>query len=404
MLKANSLLYAVYICLLVAILCGALLYYATLFDRLNSFYSENRMLYTQNESAVIYALGSDALEGTTSNSDSLSVQSNYSFKSFGLLKLLSVTTYNSTDTLTSVHLVGTTNKTKTALWVSSLSKPLSYSGNVTIIGNKIIPTAHLEEKFTTGVKNELHLSGLSEDSPEQLPNISNRIKEIVNKTETPIAFLRDLTPIKNQEYYNSFEKQTQVLQWNNSLIDHIVLKGNFILIHKDSLVVDASAQLEDVILKSPKVTFRKGFQGVVQAYATNQLVVEPQCKLRYPSVIGVYNGNSTSSKITIGEAATIEGSIVLCGNSLKAIDDNSIIMEPHSKLMGDLYCSGKTMLKGSVFGTVYTHRFFHQTLSSMYENCLINTTIDLSKLPAYWVSIPILDSKNNTYGLCKKVF
>lgn len=402
MLKANSLLYAVYICLIVAILCGALLYYATLFDRLNSFYTENRMLYAQNQSAVFYALGSDTPEGVTPNSDSLSIPSNYSFKPFGLLKLLSVSTYNSTDTVTSMHMVGIIKNDPTALWISKLSNPLSYSGEVNIKGNKKIPGASLNEKFTSGVKNKLTSSGLYEESTEDLPNIRSQIKEIFTQRETAIT-LASITPIRNNEYYNSFSKETIVLQWTTTM-GNITLKGNFIIINKDSLIIEPSAYLEDVMLKSPRITFRKGFQGVVQAYATNQLVVEPQCKLMYPSVVGVYNATSTPSKITIGEEATIKGGIILCGNPLKSIDDNFIIMEPHSTLMGDLYCSGKTMLKGSVFGTVYTHRFFHQTLSSMYENCLINTTIDLSKLPTYWVSIPLLDSKNNTYGLCKKVF
>ena len=71
--------------------------------------------------------------------------------------------------------------------------------------------------------------------------------------------------------------------------------------------------------------------------------------------------------------------------------------------MGNLYCSGKLMLKSNVYGSVYTNRFFLKTASSSYENMISDIEINVDKLPEYFISISLFNTQKTTYGVIKKV-
>ncbi len=58
MIKANSLLYAIYICLLISIIFGGLVMYFGLYNQLDLFCNSNQDLYIQNQLIVNYALSS----------------------------------------------------------------------------------------------------------------------------------------------------------------------------------------------------------------------------------------------------------------------------------------------------------------------------------------------------------
>jgi hypothetical protein len=65
MVRAHSLLYAIYISLIVSIICGALLYFANLYGQLNLYYNLQEELYLQNQSVVNYALGNKLIYSET---------------------------------------------------------------------------------------------------------------------------------------------------------------------------------------------------------------------------------------------------------------------------------------------------------------------------------------------------
>ena len=59
MIKANSLLYAIYICLLISMICCGLLFYFNLYGQLNQYYRLQEDLFIENQSVVNYALGNN---------------------------------------------------------------------------------------------------------------------------------------------------------------------------------------------------------------------------------------------------------------------------------------------------------------------------------------------------------
>ena len=51
-------------------------------------------------------------------------------------------------------------------------------------------------------------------------------------------------------------------------------------------------------------------------------------------------------------------------------------------------------MKGQVHGSLYTDKFLLSTPSSVYENHLLNATIDASALPASFVGVGLLNTNS----------
>ncbi len=402
MVQANSLLYAVYICLIVSILCGALLYFSTLYNQLNLFYNSRENLYIQNQSAVNYALGTNFQEAFTSEEITSEIQSTSETKPYGLMQLLLTKSFANTDTITSTHFIGQYASDKTSIYLTDFSQPLTYAGDVKLIGDKKLPSTSISQKYLFNTIGKLKSEGKIEISEKNLPEINPVFKQVFEQKPTRKWQLKDVERKNDSIYFNSFQNETIEIQLAGALLDNVIIKGNFILYARDSILVRKGAILQDVILKSPKIIIADDFKGSIQAFATEEIQVGKQVELQYPSVLCLYNTTSEKSNITVDEKSSIYGAVVLFGNSARKMQENTIELKKSSFLMGDIYCSGMLMVEGTIHGSVYTNKFFHKSGSANHENCIINAEIDSSKKPDYFVSLPLFKS-NNSYGIFKKV-
>ncbi|KIC01559.1 hypothetical protein OA88_13220 [Flavobacterium sp. JRM] len=403
MVKAHSLLYAIYICLIVSIICGALLYFANLYNQLNLYYNLQEELYIQNQSLVNFVLGNKMVPVEIEKEQHSGIEGNFETKPHGLLTIILAKSYIANDTVASAHFVGAYNSNKTAIYLTNLSKSLSYSGRVKLVGNNQLPSTFIETSYINNAKNQLLVEGKNTVSELQLPIINPAFKEIFKKMKSEKAKLSDIEKPMDSLYYNSFFNETKEIYVKNSTLGNIIFKGNFILRSTDSIRIKKSSVLEDVILIAPKITFEEGFKGTVQAFATLGIELEKKVILKYPSVVCVYNNSSEESKIKIKKECQIVGAIVLFGNSPEMIDKNTIEIEEDGLLFGDLYCSGKVMLKSNVYGSVYTNRFFLKNSSTTYDNMISDIEINTEKRHNYFISIPIFKSQETTYNVIKKV-
>jgi hypothetical protein len=98
-------------------------------------------------------------------------------------------------------------------------------------------------------------------------------------------------------------------------------------------------------------------------------------------------------ELYVGNNSTVIGGIVLTGNNYSNSLQRLITIEEGAKIVGDVYCYGKTQLKGSVIGTVFTDRFFLKTAAATYENYIFNGTINKKDLPTYFVRLPFYENK-----------
>ena len=402
MVKAHSLLYAIYICLIVSIICGALLYFSNLYNQLNLYYNLQEELYIQNQSVLNFALGNKTIPTEIEKDENSGIEGSYETKPYGLLSLVLAKSYISNDTVSSVHFVGARNRDKNAIYLTNLSKSLYYSGKVKLIGNNLLPSPFIETSYINNNLNQLVVKGENTVSEPFLPEINPDFKKIFQGLKSEKIKLSDVERPKDSLYYNSFFNVTKEVQVKSSL-GNSIFKGNFILRSEDSIRVKKNTVLEDVILIAPKITFEEGFKGTVQAFATKGIELEEKVTLKYPSVVCVYNESAEESKIKIKKGCQITGAVVLFGNTNDLIDKNTIEVDEDGLLFGDLYCSGKLMLKSNVYGSVYTNRFFLKTNSSSYENMISDIEINTGKRPDYFISVPLFNTKKTTYGVIKKV-
>lgn len=403
MVKANSLLYAIYICLLVSLVCAAMLSYFNLYGQLNTHYNLREELFIGNQSLVNFALGSQSAVGELPPETDSGISGTYQSKPYGLLTLLLAQSFVQTDTVASAHFVGRYASGKTAVYLANFSRELSFSGEVKLIGDLVLPTDYILPQHIGGGMNRLVQKGDKSISKMMLPEINPDVKKLFTALKGEQSAVAGLEKIADSLYYNSFFNPTKEILLDRSVIGRRIFKGNFILRAKDSIVVSRDAVLEDVILLAPKITFETGFSGNVQAFATTGIDVGEKVQLNYPSVICLWNDTKDESKIRIKKQAQITGAVVIFGNGLEEINKNSIVQEQESLVTGDVYCSGTFTLKGKVHGSVYTNRFLYKNASTQYENLIVDAEIDNSLRPPGFIGIPLFNEQTAEYGLLKKV-
>lgn len=406
MVKAHSLLYAIYVCLLVAVLCGGLLLLANLYNQLNLYYVTHESLYITNQSTVNYALGNSLLaDEDILTEKETGIQSQFLVKNHGLLPLLLTESFVKNDTVSSVHFIGRkVANTNTALYMANFTQPLSLSGEVTIKGAVFMPTERIKEPFINNKPNKISIQGTKAISEIQLPELSDKCNAIFENRNNTKASLKEFEKKNDSIYLNSFFNETIEFQISSTTLENKIIKGNFIISSNDSIYIRKNNVLEDVIIIAPKVAIEKGFQGTIQVFAKESITIEKEVTLNYPSVVALYNNKEDKKAfILIDEEVKIAGLVLLFGNDIVHLDKNTLEIKEKGKIMGNVYCSGILSLKSDVYGSVYTSKLNHKTASSSYSNTLADVTIDVTKKPKVFIDMPIFNNQNNRYAIIKKV-
>lgn len=399
MVKAHSLLYAIFICLIISVLCGALLYMASLYTRLNEYYATHEELYIHNQSLVNFALSHHDTEEQMPDEDN-GIGSSYTIKQYGLFPVLTAHSYFKNDTVSSTHFVGDTRPVN-AIYVTNFGIPLAYSGMVTLSGEKKLPHTYVKSIHINNEESNLTMKGNLSLSDGRLPQLAEDIKRVLSHS-SGVRNTFDELPRKDSLFYNSFLRPTNKIMVESNRLSGITVKGNVILWSADSITVDSSANLEDVILMAPAVYIKDGFRGSVQVFARSKIVIGEHVQLTYPSSLCLYNTSLQNGQIQIKSHASIYGAIVLAGNDVENIKKNVVTIEKDCLLNCDIYCSGTLAVKSDILGSVYTNKFQHTTQSSVYDNCIANIMISPVQRPEGFFATPLF---GNTafYGVSKRV-
>ena len=397
MIKASSLIYAIYICLIIALICGAMLYIANLFNQLNIYYTTHEELYIHNQSLVNYALHNPD-SGIPEDEESNNINSMITVKQYGLLSLLVAKSIINSDTVSSIHFTGQKPEKSTCLYLSNINRSLSYSGKVKLVGKKHLPSKYIRDIYINNISNQLEETGTTVLSTGNLPEIKTELLLFLKNKFVPNTTL----PFKDSIFFNSFLNSTKIVELPTSTISNIDVRGNFILLSKDSLIIKKTAKLNDVIVISPKIIFEDGFTGSLQAIASKSIVAGENVSLNYPSYLCIYNESLEDSSIKIGKSIYCAGGILMCGFPLMAMESNVTEIAEGGKIIGDIYCKGTLTLNSNVYGTVFTNKFLHKTNTSKYENCISGIEINSSKRPEYFVSFNLFNSEKSS-GTIKKL-
>lgn len=326
---------------------------------------------------------------------------------WGLYEVAIIKSFEATDTMQKVFLKGNKvqNDKAYALYLKDDDRPLSVSGKTVIRGTAYLPPAgirkaYIEDKAYEG---DTTVYGALKNSEKQLPKINTALVEqlkkhffdsLENRMDTVVSF----NTVKDS-LNRSFYQTPLLLSSEDSIsVENIRLKGALIVVSKEAIYLPSSANVEQAIFIAPKIKIAKNFKGTLQAFAQDSILIEENVELAYPSAIGLIerrNENTVqefSPEIVIHKNARIHGVVFSVAASTATDFMNRIRIEPGCEVYGEVYADGMLELKGAVFGSVACQRFVLQTPSSLYDNFLLDATIDYTKRSGYYLESAFLQT------------
>jgi len=279
-----------------------------------------------------------------------------------------------------------------ALYLADKERYLSISGSTNLNGNCYIPKlgirrAYIEGNSYTGsemVHGKIQISKSS--LPEIDPVFVAANRDYLIGSNFPGDSLVTISRLfKSDSIVNSFYQKTAIFYSDAWLtLTHKYLKGNIKVVSSKGITLNKTSEIQDVIFYAPKIEVNPGFTGTVQMFATDTIFVREGARLLFPSLISIIESKSKNPYIEIGKKCIISGDIVLL---LKSVSNNSLAecdLNEESIINGRIYCDGKLQVKGAVKGSVYCTGFILKTPASLYENHLLNATVDFHALSKYY--------------------
>ena len=405
-LNASSLINALFVCIIVSVFCGCLVLFAHYQNLLNDRLTIQEELININDSSFNYLISNAEVfpPGQMQQLDIFEegIPTYMKKMKWGFYDVLICKTVFKNDTISKIALVGQKNKydNPLALYVTNYDKPLKLSGKTTIKGQIKIPTGLTEQAYINGkMGNTITLTGEKLKSERKFPKIVNGIDLSTYENTSGNTIGTDTLIV------NGFDQETKIIDISSTTtVTNVSIKGNIILVSKNELEISETAHLEDVLVVAPIIHLKSGFKGNIQMVSSRKIILEDWVLLKYPSSIYMKN-DIDSLSVSIGQNSTFVGGIVLDGDTSEGTIYRTLTIKDKAKVIGDVYCYGRTQLNGEVIGSLYTDKFFLKTESSTYENVILNGTINRDSLPQNFVGLQlfsnVLDKKE--YAIIKEL-
>lgn len=397
-LKAGVLPFVLSICLIVAVFCSAaiLLVY---FHKINILQAKIGMKLQENTlSAIELGLASlDELPEQEWYTADLFGQGNDSVRlrkeAWGAFHILKAEAYSGRHVAGKLALLGAgLGKNKPALYLADQRRPLSIAGEARIAGDAYLPKAGIRADYVNrrGYSRNRLVFGQIFDSELNIPAPEAAMLEQIKKLLQQKGGggpEKQLSAAARNSFGNELAETYYAegaLQWKDSL------EGKILLISATEIEVQKGAYLRDVILIAPKITFKSGFKGRLQAFAGDTLVLEEGVELQYPSVAGIISaGNSALLRCMPG--SDVKGILFLFSNTQEG--RSLLKIEEKAVIVGEVWSNAYVQHQGEIKGTLSCRKFYLRTPATIYENYLFNGQIDRPGLPEYFVSSALLNEK-----------
>lgn len=410
MLKAGSLVYAIIIALIIALTSSSLIVYAYYSSVTAEFYLDKERVIRNARSGINLLLSRNAqaqqtVEGVDlfgEGRDSVLIQR----KNWGAFEVLVSTGVSKHNQFTFTAFAGDnfSDDTTVALYLSDMDRPLSLCGKTVLKGTCFLPKAGTKRAYIEGqnfVGAKL-VDGTVHPSKQGMPELNKVLLDEIVKLFKQLPETDSLVLVDEAELPDSiihpFSKNAMWLYSGGELrLENHFIQGNVGVVSARKLIVESTARLEDVVLIAPEIEFKDGFEGNVQVFASDTVMVGKKCKLHYPSVIGLIRVEKSVDipSLVIDEGTEINGVVFAWEEKMDIRKQMRIVLKKESLVNGHVYSSGLIDLQGSVYGSVACNKFILSTPSSVYENHLLNAVIDRSKLSKYFVGINLLARESN---------
>lgn len=400
-LNASSIYYALFLSIVIAILLGGMVLFSGMNRQLGAQFDVEEILMDNALSGVEYGLANYA---ELPNNEPLNMRLfgegidsvRITKKQWGAFTIISSTALHKNQSFTKVALTGHHAQTGAPnLFVCDQGRPIAICGDTRLEGKVLLPEsglkrAYIEGKNYTGDEMVYGTTGVSE---KNLPPVDEQFISQLGKTEALIQpWDNDADSIAASFSGNALH----FIDDGYTMLQNIVVNGQVMIESRDSIFVSSSAQLENVILKSPVVYFEDGFTGNAQVFATKRIVLGKNVHLLYPSVLGLIEEEfptEENAEVVLCEQSQLIGSVFLFSREENFRLPVQLNVGLNAAIDGFAYCRGKTQLMGTVNGHLYTDKFYLETRASKYENHLLNAKL-LDQLPDDFVYINLLKTES----------
>ena len=409
-LKAGALQYTIFIAVVIALLVLAFisLTYTQQHFRLKT--SNFLQVIRNTNLAVNYSSAAQIPFNeivTVQLSDQLNDNTIILKKHWGIFDVVSTTSTIGKETFTNNALLGGFFKDRPSLYVQENNQPLVLVGNTRIEGKTLLSKQGVKRGTIAGnsYTGSQLIYGVIGFSKANLPVLKN--KQYLKQFSAGEIQFENTVPLEIQEndvILNSFSKPTQLFYSNGSIdLREVELTGNIIIQSSSVIKVFPSAKLTDVILIAPKIEILDNVMGNFQGFATKEISVGKNCKLKYPTTLIVYekktnvvlnqsNPNENLYQIRIQSGSEIKGIVGFLSDDEVNNYKPQIIIEENTYITGEVYCSQNIELKGTVEGSVFTKGFVANQFGSIYQNHIYSGKILSTNFPKEYCGLIIEES------------
>lgn len=384
MLKAGALYFSIVVAFIIAMICASLIMLAAHYR--GSYLKEMRMarLSRNMDSGIAYVLAenenaSDSVEGLDlfgDQTDSVLIAK----KKWGIFTLVTVKSFVLSDTLKRGFLTGleTTNDAL-AVYLSDEDRPLSVSGDTRITGDVEVPKAGMRKSYVESrpYSGDQLVYGKIQDSKRTLGGLEKKwITEIEEKLDFDPSALSALTAGDEHVSFFAAAKEFDVSRLTKISNN---LSGQIMLYSDTTVRISAGAKLDNTVIYAKSIVIADGFKGNCQLFARDSIIVGNDVMLSYPSVLALISKEKTvdQAKITLGTNVVFEG-IILSYEPKRSALQTLVGLGEKTVVKGEIYATGLIKLEKriKVEGKVSCNRFIMQTPTTLYENFLVDVTLN----------------------------
>jgi len=351
---------------------------------------------------------------TISNENDLAIGISVQRDLWGVFEKRTVTTSHGNSEYVKTALIGGKDiEEMPALYVNENQRPVIMAGNAKITGDAFLPEQGLKMGNIMGLSYNRSslLYGRQRKSDSLLPKLDRELESQITKL-TRYDYLPDgevITSIPEGGLKNSFQNPTLIIRDRVVRLKKTHLVGNIIVSASYKIIVEADANLQDVILLAPEITIENWVKGQFQAIATKSISLGKKCELAYPSALVVNkkavlsNPENSSAQPTFNVKPTIYmDSYSWIGGFVMALDTSEekqyaplIKIDPNAKVVGEVYCTKNLELEGQVTGNVSTDAFIALEDGSVYQNHLYNGVINSTHLDDSYAGLLLASREQN---------
>jgi len=320
-----------------------------------------------------------------------------SHKSYGLLDLVTAERNYAGKIFSKTVLAGKNpfHGDSLALYVPDRRQPLYASGNTRIAGNARLPAKGLERAAIEGkpLQSAEVIRGTMLTSGETLPRLATTVLNKLERLNNLDSLCQKAFPLSELCQSSLEVPLSEPLQWYGSEDDFQIsgfsASGAIGFCSTGTIWIRNDAVIRGSLVAAKSIIIEEGFEGGVQLFAQDSLIIGTDCNLEFPSVISLSSEQVNKLYMNIGKSTTIEGTVVV-HQPLLAAKKPLLVVDEEVLIRGQVYHQGRINLRGKIHGSLYCEEFYLKTQRAYYENHLLDNEIDFLKLPELFVSIDLI--------------